>query len=53
MILSRSDFMKQRLADCANPGDRWKAVKDTLHMNNTSSDTQSDHDNNQHVQFFH
>ena len=49
MNSSRSDFMKQRLADCANPGDRWKAVKDILHMNNTSTDTQSDHDNNQHM----
>ena len=46
---SRSDFMKQRLADCANPGDHWKAVKDILHMNNTSNDMQSDHDNNQHM----
>ena len=41
--------MNQRLADCANPGDCWKAVKDILHMNNTSSDTQSDHDNNLHM----
>ena len=28
---SRSDYMKQRLADCTNPGDRWKAVRHSTH----------------------
>ena len=32
---SRSDYMKQRLAHCVNPDERWKAVKDILHMDNT------------------
>ena len=34
---------------CANPGYWWEAVKDILHMNNTSSDMQLDHGNNQHM----
>ena len=41
--------MKQQLADCVNPSERWKAVKDILHINNTSSDIQSDPDNNQRM----
>ena len=37
------------MTDCVNPGERWKAVKDILHMDNTSSDIQSDLDNNQRM----
>ena len=41
--------MKQRLADCVNPGERWKAVKGHSSHEQHLKDIQSDPDNNQRM----
>ena len=38
--------MKKQLFDCENPRDRWRTVKELLHLNNSSCDVQFDCDNN-------